>query len=135
MPNNKSKAKPTVDEYVASLDSPLKEEVEMLRCIIKASVNGVGEEIKWNAPSFYTSEHFATMRLNGKEFLQLILHLGAKKSKVPDGAITDQESLLTWLAEDRACVSFPQPGAVSDKSEALKKILVQWVRHVPREAL
>ncbi len=121
----------SVDQFVAELSQPLKADVEALRRVILSTADGIAEGIKWNAPSFYTSEHFATMRLNGKVPLQLILHLGTKKRTFPPGAIEDPTKMLAWLGPDRACVSFAIPGAVSTHAEALQSILRQWLPHVP----
>jgi hypothetical protein len=74
------------------------------------------------------------MRLNGKVPLQLILHLGAKKSSLPPGAIEDPTGVLQWLGPDRACISFAKTGAVAAKAAALQAIVCQWVRHVPARA-
>lgn len=131
MVSRKSKFSPSVDEFVAGLGPPLKAEVEALRQVVASTAPGISEEVKWNAPSFYTGEHFATMRLNGKVLLQLILHLGAKKTALPPGAIDDPEGILEWLGPDRACVSFAVPGAVVTKAGALQAILRQWVQYVP----
>ena len=125
------KAAVSVSEYVDALPQRLRSEVAELRKIILAAAAGIGEEIKWNAPSFFTGEHFATMRLNGKVPLQLILHLGAKKSALPPGAIEDPSGLLQWLGPDRACISFRGPGAVSAQAAAVGAIVRQWVQHVP----
>jgi hypothetical protein len=73
MGTRKAKSAATVDEFVAGLAQPLKAEVESLRRVILSAAAGIGEELKWNAPSFHTRGHFATMRLNGKVLLQLIL--------------------------------------------------------------
>ena len=99
--------------------------------MVRSAAESIGEELKWNAPSFHAGEHFATMRLNGKPPLQLILHLGAKKSAMPAGAIDDPEGLLRWLGPDRACVGFAGPGAVAARADALRAILRQWLPHVP----
>jgi hypothetical protein len=126
-------AKPatSVDEFVAGLAQPLRAEVESLRQVILSTAAGIGEELKWNAPSFYTGEHFATMRLHGKVLLQLILHLGAKKNAMPKGAIEDPAGLLAWLGPDRACIDFASPGTVASQANALQAILRQWTQHVP----
>jgi len=131
MATRKSKPAPSVDDFVAALAPPLRSEVEALRQAIRSAAPGIDEEIKWNAPSFRTGEHFATLRLRGKVPLQLILHLGAKKSALPAGAIDDPHGLLQWLGPDRACVNFARPGAVAEKASALQAILRHWLRHVP----
>ena len=132
MASRKTSSGPSVAEYIAGLSDPLRTEVEILRQIILGSAEGIGEELKWNAPSFHLGEHFATMRLTGKVPLQLILHLGAKKAApIPAGAINDPAGILKWLAPDRACIEFAGPGAVAAHSTALRCILGQWVQYVP----
>lgn len=130
----KSSSAPTVAQYIAGLPEPLRAEVEALRRVILSAADGIGEEVKWNAPSFHAGEHFATMRLRGKVPLQLILHLGARKSAIPRDAIQDPSSLLKWLGPDRACVDFAQPGAVAAAAGAIQAIVRQWVLHVPTRA-
>jgi hypothetical protein len=131
MAGRNSRSAPSIADYIAGLASPLREEVETLRCAILASADGLREEIKWNAPSFYTGEHFATMRLNGKVSLQLILHLGVKKRSIPRDSIEDPEGLLQWLGPDRACINFPCPGSVATRVAPVRHIVRQWVRYVP----
>ena len=131
MGTRKVKSTLSVDELLANLDHPLQTDVEELRRVVLSASKGIGEEVKWNSPSFFTGEHFATMRLNGKVPLQLILHLGAKKAAVPSGAVQDPDGLLQWLGPDRACIDFARPGEVSRRADALKAILRQWVQHVP----
>ncbi|MEB1609346.1 DUF1801 domain-containing protein [Xanthomonas campestris pv. campestris] len=131
MGSRKSPSAASVADYIAGLASPLREDVETLRFAILASVDDIGEEIKWNAPSFYTGEHFATMRLNGKVPLQLILHLGVKKTSIARNSIEDPESLLQWLGPDRACISFPGPGSVATRVAQVQHIVRQWAQHVP----
>lgn len=132
MPSRKLTTPVSVHDHIAALPQPLRTDVEALRKVILSSGKGIGEEIKWNAPSFHTGEHFATMRLNGKVFLQLILHLGARsKAAVSREEIADPDGLLQWLGPDRACINFEEPGAVAVRSRALKAILRQWIRLVP----
>jgi hypothetical protein len=126
-------AKPaaTVQSFIASLDHPLKQEIAALRQVLLGADPKISEEIKWNAPSFRTSEHFATMHLRAKDSLQLILHLGAKsKRMVPQDAIADPNRLLKWLGPDRASVSFRGSEDLARKSGALVAIVRQWIKHV-----
>jgi hypothetical protein len=131
MGTRRSPSADSVADYIAGLTPPLREEVETLRRAILAAADGIKEEIKWNAPSFFTGEHFATMRLNGKVPLQLILHLGAKKSFIARDAIEDPDGLLQWLGPDRACISFPAPGSVAARVAWVQNVVSQWVQHVP----
>lgn len=116
-----------VDSFIASLEHPLKVVIVDLRKLVLALDSSVREEIKWNAPSFYTSEHFATMQLRNKDSVLLILHFGAKKRSLPAGAISDPDNLLKWLGPDRACVSLKDPADLATKRRALESVLRQWI--------
>jgi hypothetical protein len=121
----------TVQSFIEDLEHPLKGEIVALRQLILSVDPAISEEVKWNAPSFRTSEHFATMHLRAKDSLQLILHLGARsKHSVPAEAIADPEGLLKWLGKDRASVSFTGAGDLALKGDALVAIVRQWIRHV-----
>ena len=121
----------SVEQFLETLVHPLKPDIQELRMLILSIDPKIGEAVKWNAPSFYIGEHFATMRLNGKPLLQLILHMGAKKNEMPVGVIQDPNGILEWLGLDRACINFISHGAVGFHAEALKHILQQWVVHIP----
>jgi hypothetical protein len=121
-----------VQAFLDALDHPHKPEILALRRIILAADPAIAEGIKWNAPSFRTSEWFATFHLRAKAGVQIILHFGAK---VRDGAgvraaIADPESLLTWLADDRASATFRDLGDVEAKQSAFAAVIREWIRHV-----
>ncbi|MCQ4166363.1 DUF1801 domain-containing protein [Tahibacter harae] len=121
----------TVQSFIAALDHPLKQEIAALRQILLDADPKITEEIKWNAPSFRTSEHFATMHLRAKDGLQLILHLGAKSGRtVPPQAIADPHKLLTWLGPDRASVKFASREDLAQKRVPLVAIVQAWIKHV-----
>ena len=131
MVERKRKPATTVESFLAALEHPLKREIVALRKLLMGMDPAISEEIKWNAPSFRTSEHFATMHLRARDSLQLILHLGARtKGSIPEGAIPDPDGLLKWLGPDRASVSFRGREDLAAKSEALTAIIRQWIRHV-----
>ncbi|NOT51241.1 MAG: DUF1801 domain-containing protein [Chitinophagaceae bacterium] len=45
--------KEAVDAYMKKLKHPMKEDAQLIREIILDAGNNIGEEIAWNAPSFY----------------------------------------------------------------------------------
>ena len=126
-----SKGSDAVDDLINGLDHPLIPEIRALRDLILGVDTAIREEIKWNSPSFYTTEHFATMRLNGKPPLQLILHLGARKQSIPAGAIEDPQGILKWLGPDRAVVNLPTSDAFAHTRESLAAVIHQWLEYVP----
>lgn len=121
-----------VEAFLASLDHPFKREILALRQIILGADSSIAEGIKWNAPSFRTSEYFATFQLRAKDVVQIILHLGAKNranTTVRD-TLTDAGSLLEWLAKDRASVKFTNLKEVEAKRPAFVEVIRQWIKHV-----
>lgn len=120
-----------VETFLASLEHPFKREVVALRLLILGIDGRITEGIKWNAPSFRTSEWFATFQLRAKAGVQLILHLGAKRR--PELArleMADPASLLEWLGPDRASVTFRDLEHIQQTSSAFVELVRQWLKHV-----
>ncbi|MGC4055913.1 MAG: DUF1801 domain-containing protein [Paludibaculum sp.] len=103
-----------------------------LRQLILSVDPAIGEAIKWNAPSFHTTEHFATMNLRARNGLGIILHFGAKKNAIAETGIQipDPHGLLEWLAKDRALVTFRDLEQQEAQREAFANLLREWMRYV-----
>ncbi|WP_437708133.1 DUF1801 domain-containing protein [Sorangium sp. So ce448] len=123
---------PAVVAFLRELEHPRKEAIVALRQIILGVSPAIREEIKWNAPSFRTTEHFATFNLRAKDRVRLILHLGAKvKDTGAKGLeIADPAGLLEWLAKDRCLVTFSDTEDVQAKRAALESVLRAWLRWI-----
>jgi hypothetical protein len=121
-----------VDRFMAALEHPHKPEIEALRQGICAVDPSIAEGVKWNAPSWRTTDYFATTHLHAKTGFGLILHLGAKARDMPDGrlAIADPGGLLKWLGKDRAQVGFASAADFTARLPALQAIIRQWITHV-----
>ena len=131
MPVKKSATPADVDAFLAALAHPQDATVRRLRAAIRAADPRIGEDIKWNAPSFHVDgRHFATMQLRRADSVLLVLHLGAGKRALAKDAITDPQALLTWLGADRATLSFAGPAEVGARADALQAVLKQWMTHV-----
>jgi len=61
----KKKKAEDVSELMRQLEHPLKPEIEAVRRIILGADAQIREGIKWNAPSFYINEYFATVNVRG----------------------------------------------------------------------
>lgn len=122
----------SVESFLSSLDHPSKPEILALRRIILAADPNIAESIKWKAPSFHTSEHFATMNLRGKTGIGVILHFGAKKNQISTTgvAIPDPDWLLEWLAKDRAMVTFRDLNDIAARRAAFTNLIREWIKHV-----
>ena len=132
MASKRQAAGQTVDAFLAALDHSHKSELLALRQIILAADPSIREEIKWNAPSFRTTESFATFQLRAKSDLQLVLHLGAKvrETATTGIAVADPAGLLKWLAKDRAVVTFTSLAEVYAKQSAFTELIRAWLVHL-----
>jgi len=120
-----------VDGFMRTLKHPLKTEIEVVRRIVLGVGPNVTEGIKWNAPSFRTTEFFATVNLRSVDRLQLILHLGAKvRDDREEVTISDPTGLVKWLAKDRCSVTLGAGTQLASHRAALEKILRQWIAYV-----
>jgi hypothetical protein len=121
-----------VETFLAALDHPLKPVILAIRQIILDADPSIAEAIKWNAPSFYTSEHFATFQLRARDGVKVILHLGAKTraTSVSGIAIADPEGLLTWLAKDRASATFRDLQDIEARRSAFTDVIREWITYV-----
>lgn len=126
----RQRATPTVDDFMSTLEHPHKPAIEAMRQTIRGADPSIAEGIKWNAPSFRTTEWFATTHLRAKDGVGVILHLGAKVRDTPKVPIDDPQGLLTWLAKDRAMVTFAGAAEVRANKSALENIVRQWIKHV-----
>ena len=121
-----------VEAFMLQLEHPHKPAIELLRKLMLGVDASIHEGIKWNAPSFRTSEYFATTHLRSKQGVGLILHLGAKVRESADAALAihDPDQLLKWLGKDRAMLEFANADELEGKKPALIAVLRQWIRFV-----
>lgn len=126
---------PAVSEVAAFLrdvDHPHRADLEVVRQTILAASPGIREGIKWNAPSFGTTDDFVTCHLRAKDCLQLIFHVGAKPRQLPDGGLRldDPHGLVKWLAPDRCLVTLAIGKALAPQRAALQALVVAWLQQV-----
>jgi hypothetical protein len=118
-----------VDAFLKTMTDPRKPILQALRHLILATDARIVEGIKWNGPSFHHEDWFATTNLRGKDGVMLVLHTGAKvKASATKGlAVKDPDGLLTWLARDRAVITFATQADLTARAAGLRKIIRQWV--------
>jgi hypothetical protein len=121
-----------VDALLKSLRHPAEKEIQALRAIVLQVHSSVREGVKWNAPSFRTTEYFATTNLRTKTGVGVVLHFGAKVRKVSASSesIKDPQKLLKWVAKDRATATFADLDDLEKKKKAFQALLRQWIKHV-----
>jgi uncharacterized protein YdhG (YjbR/CyaY superfamily) len=123
---------PDVIVFVSDLHHPLKREIKMVREIILGVSPEIREAIKWNAPSFRTTDFFATFNLRAKDQVQLIFHTGAKKkeSSIKGLKITDPAGLIKWLAKDRCLISLGAGTNIQSNRSAFETIVREWIEQI-----
>lgn len=130
-PKLKTKAEPTSDDLMASLDHPLKADFEAIRKAILSADKSISDGVKWNSLSFRTTEWFATVNLRSRDTVQLVLHLGTKVGKQASAdAIPDPKGLLKWLGKDRAMATLGSGSSLKANLSALKTLVKGWIRYV-----
>jgi hypothetical protein len=126
---------PAVEEMLRTTDHPLREEIGEVRRLLLDADPSIREGVKWNAPSFRTTEWFATLNNPGnpraRDRVMLVLHAGAKaKGIATKGKVPDPEGLLRWLGEDRALVTFTDRRDIRAKRVALQAVVREWIRRL-----
>ncbi|ETT60844.1 DUF1801 domain-containing protein [Paenibacillus sp. FSL H8-0457] len=119
-----------VEEYLHQLEHPLKKVIEEVRSFILSVDDRITEHIKWNAPSFCVQgEDRITLNLQGKGFIRLIFHCGAKvKDHDIRGTLTEGTAgLLEWASQDRAIVKIVDTDDLEQKKEQLKAVIARWI--------
>src|SRR5688572_18513759 len=121
-----------VDAFLRGLEHPLKKEIEAVRKVILGVSPAISEGVKWNAPSFRTTEWFATMNLRSTKTLQLVFHLGAKVRKEAKTGIeiADPAGLAEWLSKDRCMVTLGIGKDIATKTKAFERFVRDWIKFV-----
>lgn len=122
-------AHPPVVEWLAEHKAdPALPTFVALCALIEAADDRIVGEVKWNAPSYLVTEHFATTGLPPKGGVRLVLHTGATKRAEPlTITVDDPHRLLEWKGTDRAVMMFRSPEAVEAAGAELTTILRQWI--------
>ena len=122
-----------VDAYVASLKHPLTQVVKNLRRTILSISNEIGEEIKWNAPTFFYAgpmkptnpkeyrRYIVVFNLLRKDCIRLVFPSGAK--------VKDSSGLLEGdYADGRRLAMFYDAKDVRSKEKALRAVVTRWLK-------
>ncbi len=134
------KLKPTDQEQVTShiqqLEKPFGDVVEALRQVILSADREVGEQIKWNSPSFYYTGDMKPF--DPKEYKRDIVVMNLRKGSIllvfPTGAaIKDTTGLLEGEYTDgRRLAKFKDMADVVAKEQSLKTVIKAWLDQVER---
>ena len=131
--NTKASEPEKVDAYMSRLKHPLAKVVEDLRQIILSTDEEIGEEIKWNAPTFFYAGKMKPT--NPKEYRRYIVVFNLFKQDCirlvfPSGAkVKDASGLLQGdYADGRRLAMFYSSKDVKSKAKALRAVITQWLK-------
>jgi len=127
-----------VDAYMAKLKHPLTDVVAALRKIILSTDREIGEEIKWNAPTFFYSgemkpsdpkeykRYIIVFNLFQKDCIRLVVWKGAR--------VNGKSGLLEGdYADGRRLVLFHSMEEVKAKKAALQGVIRRWLETLERD--
>jgi len=122
-----------VDAYLKKLKHPLKEVVEALRQIILSTDREIGEEIKWNAPTYFFSGEMRPF--NPKEYKRYVIVFNLYQKPCirlvfPSGAkVNDKTGLLQGdYSDGRRLALFPNLAEVKSKEKVLQAVIRKWLK-------
>ncbi|HXA00092.1 MAG TPA: DUF1801 domain-containing protein [Candidatus Dormibacteraeota bacterium] len=122
-----------VDAYVAKLKHPLTQVVKDLRKIILSVDKEIGEEVKWNAPTFFYAGPMKPT--NPKEYTRYLIVFNLFKKDCirlvfPSGAkVADKSGLLEGdYADGRRLGMFYSVKDVKSKEKALRGVISKWLK-------
>jgi len=121
-----------VDAYIAKLKHPLAPVVKKLRRMILNVDGEIGEEIKWNAPTFFYAgpmkpsnpkeyrRYIVVFNLFRKDCIRLVFPSGAR--------VKDSSGLLEGdYADGRRLVMFYSVEDAVSKEKALRGVISKWL--------
>lgn len=120
-----------VTAYIQNLEPSFGEIVETIRQIILSTDKEIGEEIKWNAPTFYYTGEMKPF--DPKEYKRYIIVTNFHKGRIllvfPSGAkVNDTTGFLEGDYKDgRRLVYFKDLADVKAKEEALRNVIKTWL--------
>lgn len=120
-----------VTAYIQNLEPSFGEIVETIRQIILSTDKEIGEEIKWNAPTFYYTGEMKPF--DPKEYKRYIIVTNFHKGRIllvfPSGAkVNDTTGFLEGDYKDgRRLVYFKDLADVKAKEEAFRNVIKTWL--------
>ncbi len=127
MPKNVSTKKnlndsDSVNAYMEKLAHPLKNEIEAVRAIIKASSIKINERIKWNAPSFFTTADLVTFNHRNIKQVHLVFH--------HEAIVNIHSEWLLGDYKDRRMMYFDDMNDIKKKQKVLTQIMKSLIHLV-----
>jgi len=128
----KPSATDSVNDYMKKLEHPLKNVAAALRQLLLAAHKNVGEEISWNAPSFFYTGPMKPF--NPKEYKRFIVGFNFFKKDcirlvfLSGAKLKDPSGLLEGdYADGRRLALFYSINDLKTKGKSLQQLVRQWM--------
>jgi len=122
-----------IDQFIQNLQTPLAQLVQTIRQVILSTDPVIGEQIKWNSPSFFYQgdmqsfdakeykRDMIVLNLRQKDHVLLIFPTGAKViSPIFEGNYTDGRRMVKIYNHDD----------LKTKKVALQNVVKEWLKFV-----
>jgi len=126
-----------VTAHIQKLDAELALVIQTIREIILSTDPEIGQQIKWNSPSFY---YTGSMKpFDPKEYKRDIVVLNLHKGRImlvfPTGArVNDSSGFLEGTYTDgRRTAVFKDLDDVRSKEKLLRNVIMEWLDTVEKE--
>lgn len=125
-----------VSAYIQKLEPDFAELIETIRQLILSTDKEVGEQIKWNSPSFFYQGEMKAF--DAKEYKRDIVVVNVRKGHAllvfPTGAtVSDASGLLEGTYTDgRRLVTFRTMDEVKTRAKDLQNVIKQWLKQVDK---
>ena len=125
-----------VTAHIQKLEPAFAKTVEEIRKIILKTDKEIGEQIKWNNPSFYYTGEMKPFdpKEYKRDLIVMNLHKGRIMLVLPSGAkVKDTSGLLEGDYKDgRRLILFNDLKDVKAKEKSLQKIIKAWLKLIDK---
>ena len=112
-----------VDDFMAKLEHPFADGIELLRAHIKDTNGEITEQVKWKAPSFsYRGEYLTTFNLWSRKDVFLVFH--------NPHIISIASEHLTGDYPDRRLFFFTDLADAKDKKPEVRRIVEELIKMI-----
>ena len=126
-----------VTAHIQKLDPALGDIIQAIRDIILSTDKEIGEQIKWNNPSFYYTGEMKPFdpKEYKRDMIVMNLHKGRIMLVFPSGAkVNDSTGFLEGDYKDgRRTAVFKDIEDVKSKTETLQAVIKDWLKLVEKD--
>ncbi|KAA0992112.1 DUF1801 domain-containing protein [Dyadobacter aurulentus] len=108
-----------VNDFLAGLNHPMKQEMIAIRQLIMEVDPSITEEVKWGGPSFYYKGDIATFSPRVKDQAVLVFH---------QGEMLAGRTVLEPAPKGKAYARFNNMADIETKREDLKAVIREWIQ-------